>query len=129
MTREEQDHKNFTDCVQEAMKRLCHIWRGHKPQDGIIVQNVGFDGKKGAVIGIYDNCTFYMSLMKYVNGTFANIDVTNPFTGFHISVFMKSGAFPDEIKRAVRELREFELMEKQRKEEVARTLLEARRAM
>ena len=129
MTREEQDYKNFCDCVEEAMKRLCHIWRGHKPQDGIIVQSVGFDGKKGHVIGIYDNCSFYMSLMEYMNGTFADIDVRNPLTGSTICADLKSGAFPDEVKRAIKELREFDLIEKQRKEEIARTLSEARRAM
>ena len=88
MTREEQDYKNFTDCVEEAMKRLCHIWRGHEPQDGIIVQGVGFDGKTGYFSGIYEGYVFYASLAKSSNGTFAAITARDPITGTAVSSFI-----------------------------------------
>lgn len=116
MTREEQDYKNFTDCVEEAMKRLCHIWRGHEPQDGIIVQGVGFDGKTGYFSGIYEGCVFYASLAKTCNGTLASIDATDVPTGTRISSFIESGSLSDVVKEAIWNLREHQMLEKERKE-------------
>lgn len=126
MAREEQDYKNFCDCVEEAMKRLCHIWRGHKPQDGIIVQSVGFDGKMGHFSGVYDKCNFYGCLIKHDYGTAIGIDATDILNGATINSSIKSGALSDVVKRAVGNLREYERLEKQRNEEVARMLAERR---